>query len=272
MRILLLALLPIALSGCISTGVAAIRYAEREADPVRQAVQAEREFALLAQTTGQWTAFRATAAADATMFVPQPVNAQTWLAGRADPPRSVAWQPHAVFVSCDGRMAATTGAAQWPGGGHGMFTTIWQKQPDGNWKWIADHGAPVSAARAARPAVAEVRARCARSRTIATPAALVRDASDSVGGVVIRRHDRVEYRPIYPKRVEETSAVLERHARECGDDAPRAESARTCHPDAGVARSGLAWAGPRDRTGDRMRRFQPDARQCALQPGDGQAG
>ena len=182
MRAILLALLPLILTGCISTGVAAIRYAEREADPVRQAVQAEREFALLAQTSGQWTAFRATAAPDATMFVPQPVNAQAWLAERADPPRSVAWQPHAVFVSCDGRMAATTGAAQWPGGGHGMFTTIWQKQPDGYWKWIVDHGAPVSVARAARPVVAELRARCGRSRTTAAPAPLVRDASDSVGG------------------------------------------------------------------------------------------
>ncbi len=182
MRTLLLALLPLALTGCISTGVAAIRYAEREADPARQAIQAEREFALRAQTEGQWTAFRATAAAGALMFVPQPVNAQTWLAGRTDPPRSVAWQPQAVFVSCDGQMAATTGAAQWPGGGHGMFTTIWQKQLDGNWKWIADHGAPVTVPRTARPAIVETRARCARPRTIATPAALVRGPSDSVGG------------------------------------------------------------------------------------------
>ncbi len=182
MRPLLLALAPLALSGCISTGVAAIRYAEREADPVRQAVQAEREFALRAQTEGQWSAFRATAADDAVMFVPQPVNAQSWLTGRADPPRSVAWQPHAVFVSCDGRMAATTGAAQWPGGGHGMFTTIWQKQPDGEWKWIADHGAPLTVARTARPSVAESRARCDRARAARPPAALVRDASDSVGG------------------------------------------------------------------------------------------
>lgn len=174
------ALLPLTLSGCLA--VAAVSYADHQADPFVQVIRAEQQFALMAQTQGQWTAFRATAAADATMFVPQPVDAQAWLAGRADPPRSVAWQPHRVYVSCDGRTAATTGAAQWPGGGHGMFTTIWQKQPDGEWKWVADHGTPVAVARTARSAIVETRARCARSRTIATPAPLVRDASDVIGG------------------------------------------------------------------------------------------
>lgn len=173
-------LLPPALSGCLA--VAAASYADHQADPFVQVVRAEQQFALTAQSQGQWTAFRATAAPDATMFVPQPVNAQTWLAGRADPPRSVAWQPHAVYVSCDGRTAATAGAAQWPGGSQGRFTTIWQKQDDGGWKWVADQGGDVAAAIPAPATIVQRSARCARSANQSTPAPLVRDVTDAVGG------------------------------------------------------------------------------------------
>jgi hypothetical protein len=106
----------------------------------QQVIAAERAFAERAQREGQWTAFRGTAAPDAVMFVPQRVNAQQWLSGRADPPQSVRWQPHRVAVSCDGTLAATTGSAQWPDGTAGWFTTIWQRQANGEWRWIADHG------------------------------------------------------------------------------------------------------------------------------------
>lgn len=109
-----------------------------------EVIAAERAFADLAQSAGQWTAFRATATADALMFVPSPTNAQGWLAGRADPLQSVRWQPHSVIISCDGSLAATTGAAQWPDGSHGYFVTIWQRQADGGWKWVADMGGPVA--------------------------------------------------------------------------------------------------------------------------------
>ena len=130
-----------------------------------EVIAAERAFADLAQTTGQWTAFRATATADALMFVPSPTNAQVWLAGRADPRQSVRWQPHSVTISCDGSLAATTGAAQWPDGSHGYFVTIWQRQEDGGWKWVADLGGPVSEPLTA-PALPAVRvANCFRPAT-----------------------------------------------------------------------------------------------------------
>ena len=180
LRTIAAAFLPLSLSGCLA--VAAVSYADHQADPFVQVVRAEQQFALMAQSQGQWTAFRATAAPDATMFVPQPVNAQAWLAGRADPPRAVAWQPHAVYVSCDGRTAATMGAAQWPGGSHGRFTTIWQKQADGDWKWIADQGGDVAAAIPAPATIVQRSARCARSANLASPAPLIRDATDAVGG------------------------------------------------------------------------------------------
>ena len=125
------------------TNVVRQEVADEEA---RRVIAAERGFAALAQSAGQWTAFRATAAPGALLFWPDPVPVERALAGLADPPRSVNWQPHRVVVSCDATLAATTGAAQWPDGRHGWFTTIWERQADGDWKWIADHGGFVPAA------------------------------------------------------------------------------------------------------------------------------
>ena len=69
------------------------------------AVEAERDFNRLAQTEGQWTAFRRYATGDAVMFVPKPGNAQAFLKARKDPPIAVQWWPAESYVSCDGSVA-----------------------------------------------------------------------------------------------------------------------------------------------------------------------
>lgn len=102
-------------------------------------IAAEIAFAQLAQEKGQWTAFRATSAPDAVMFVPQMAYAQQWLKDRADPAVAVKWQPHAVWSSCDGSVVVSHGAWQRPGS-TGWFTTVWQRQPKGDYKWVLDHG------------------------------------------------------------------------------------------------------------------------------------
>ena len=102
-------------------------------------IAAEFAFARLAQDKGQWTAFRATAANDAVMFAPRMVRARDWLKGRADPPVAVKWQPHQVWSSCDGSLAITQGAWQRPNNTVGYFTTVWQRQRDGGYKWVFDH-------------------------------------------------------------------------------------------------------------------------------------
>ena len=105
------------------------------------AIDAERAFAADAQKNGQWTAFRNSAAPDAVMFVPEKVNAQTWLKDRADPPASVFWWPGRSYVSCDGSVAVNTGPwVRGYGKAVGYFTTVWQRQADGGWKWIYDGG------------------------------------------------------------------------------------------------------------------------------------
>lgn len=117
-------------------------------------IAAEIAFNRLAQEKGQWTAFRENAAKQAVMFVPESVDAQTWLKGRADPAKSVVWQPHKAFMSCDGKTGVTMGAWQRPDGSTGYFTTVWywfeKGKPDprmppnfmgeGEWKWVLDHG------------------------------------------------------------------------------------------------------------------------------------
>ena len=108
------------------------------------AIAAEIAFAQLARDKGQWTAFKATAADDAVMFAPAMVLAQAWLKDRANPPVPLAWQPHQVWSSCDGSLMVTTGAWQRPdergGRKHGWFTTVWQRQEKGGYKWVLDHG------------------------------------------------------------------------------------------------------------------------------------
>jgi hypothetical protein len=137
-------------------------------------IAAEIAFNRLAQEKGQWTAFRETAAKEAIMFVPQPTLAQEWLKGKANPPVSVKWQPHKAFMSCDGKTGVTTGAAQWPDGRNGYFTTVWQlmqrnPQDEGEWRWVVDHGDFIERGRVA-PEFLETRVASCKGRA---PAELV---------------------------------------------------------------------------------------------------
>ncbi|MBL9069616.1 MAG: hypothetical protein JNM03_06430 [Sphingopyxis sp.] len=123
-------------------------------------IAAEIAFARLAQEKGQWTAFRETAAPEAVMFVPQRVKARDWLKSQKDPAEAVKWQPHAVYVSCDGNSGATTGAWQ-KGGANGYFTTVWMRDPmSGKINWVLDHGDGLTTARAAPDFIESSQAKC----------------------------------------------------------------------------------------------------------------
>jgi hypothetical protein len=119
------------------------------ATPQMTAIDAERAFAADAQKIGQWTAFRKWSTEDALMFVPQPVNAHVFLKDRKDPPTAVFWWPGRSYVSCDGSYAVNTGpwVREW-GKSVGYFTTVWQRQSDGGWKWVYDAGDALPTARA----------------------------------------------------------------------------------------------------------------------------
>jgi hypothetical protein len=145
------------------------------------AVKAERAFAAMAQTKGQWTAFRAFAAPRSVMFVPEPVNAQPWLRDKTDPPRSVMWWPSHVYISCDGKAAVTTGPWIRDGGkSHGYFTTVWAKLPDGSWKWLIDHGDALTTPRPSGEHVATASASCSRPPVPAKPTIYIARTGDEL--------------------------------------------------------------------------------------------
>ncbi len=123
-------------------------------------IATEIAFARAAQDDGQWTAFKRFATSDADMFVPGRVSAQSWLRGRADPSQAARWQPHKVFISCDGGAAVSTGARQLSDGSTGYFTTVWLRQGDGRWKWVLNHGDALAIPRAAPLAIASRSASC----------------------------------------------------------------------------------------------------------------
>jgi hypothetical protein len=150
------------------------------------AVDAERAFADRAQTDGLWTAFRATAASSAAMFVPHHVDAQTWLKDRKDPLLGYMWWPAQAYVSCDGTVAATTGPSV-HGATRGYFTTVWARQSDGSWKWLLDHGDRLASPRPAGEKPMVRRAACPRGggpgQWVVTTAANGRSAGIGGGGV-----------------------------------------------------------------------------------------
>lgn len=158
-RFFLAALIPFVLAGCAGTPRSLRGMPLKpEANP-SQVIAAELAFARLAQEKGQWAAFRATAADGAEMFVPQRVKAADWLKGRSEPAIAVQWQPHAIWSSCDGSYAVTRGAWQSPNAG-GTFATIWQRQKNGELKWVADMSLTSDGAVAAPEMIAARVAEC----------------------------------------------------------------------------------------------------------------
>lgn len=147
-------------------------------------IAAEIAFSRLARAKGQWTAFRETADDQAVMFVPEPVMAREWLKGRANPPAPVQWQPHQVWMSCDGSLGVTKGAWQRPDGSFGYFTTVWRRQKKGGYKWMMDQGDALSAPLEAPEMLSALVAECPprRPESPATPDTAERRSAGSEGG------------------------------------------------------------------------------------------
>lgn len=151
-RILMSLAVVVAVSGCAS-GPRQNRMPEQminrvlagapgEAQPGK-IVAREIAFARMAREEGQWTAFRAFAAPGAVMHGRDgPIAAEPWLAAQSDPPASVQWEPRAVWMSCNGELAVSKGRFRDPAGIVGNFITVWERQSDGEYKWVYDAGSP----------------------------------------------------------------------------------------------------------------------------------
>lgn len=113
-----------------------------EAQPSR-IVATESAFARMAREEGQWTAFRAFAAPGAMIHgVNGAIPAEPWLAAQDDPPAAVQWGPREIWMSCDAKLAVSTGRFRDPDGIVGNFITVWQRQPEGEYHWVYDSGTP----------------------------------------------------------------------------------------------------------------------------------
>lgn len=165
-------------------------------------VAAEIAFSRLAQEKGQWTAFRETAAKDAVMFVPDMVNAQTWLKGRKDPAVAIKWQPQKVLMSCDGSVGVSTGAWQQPDGSVGFFTTIWRRDVKGRWKWVLDHGDALKAPRPVADFIVTKMATCPPERRSPPPVPATAALTPGIGASEDESLKwRTEVRPDKSRRV-----------------------------------------------------------------------
>jgi hypothetical protein len=114
----------------------------QRADPGKVAAT-DFAFARAARDEGQWTAFREYAASGAQMHLEGgPVDASEFLARRADPPEPVRWTPNEVWSSCDGSIAVSYGRSVQPDGIVGSYVTVWQRQRNGDYRWVYDTGTP----------------------------------------------------------------------------------------------------------------------------------
>ena len=104
-------------------------------------VAAELAFSRAAKERGQWTAFRQFAAPGALLHGANgPFAIEPWLATQTDPPVAVQWQPRTVVMSCDGALAVSKGRYRDPQGKVGNFVTVWERQADGEYRYIFDVG------------------------------------------------------------------------------------------------------------------------------------
>jgi hypothetical protein len=103
-------------------------------------IATELAFARTAREKGTWSAFRDYATKDAQWPGPKWENVQVALKGVPDPAQAIVWEPDQVWASCDGSFALSSGPATRPNGKRTRFATIWQRQDNGDYRWVLDQG------------------------------------------------------------------------------------------------------------------------------------
>ena len=121
----------------------------------QEMMAADRAFAAYALDVGPGQAFVDFAAEDVTIFpsggVPATgkAAAEAWTGAWPDD-LVIEWAPEAAHASKSGDFGYTWGYAKFTRDGaadvsYGKYITVWQRQADGSWKWIADMGSAAPA-------------------------------------------------------------------------------------------------------------------------------
>ncbi len=116
------------------------------ATELAEVVAAERAFAARAQVVNARQAFAEFFAPDALLFAPFAVPAFPRLLESPDWSVNIQWRPVAAAVSGAGDMGYTTGPSEYrrsptePPVGHGYYTSVWERQPDGRYRVRIDIG------------------------------------------------------------------------------------------------------------------------------------
>lgn len=113
--------------------------------PIETLIAAERNFAHTAADKGVKEAFLTNSTAQSIVFEKnQPVNAQqSWLS-RPNAPIQLIWQPAYAGIAGSGEIGFTTGPyineAEGKQMAWGQFSSLWEKDANGQWKFIIDIG------------------------------------------------------------------------------------------------------------------------------------
>jgi hypothetical protein len=121
-------------------------FAQVEKD-LQMLAETEKSFARFAAEKDTKSAFLEYAAPDGIMFSPNAVNAKEYWNARGASKGLLSWQPSFADISSNGVLGWTTGPWEFRPNGKtdaptafGEFVTLWQKQPDGKFRFVLDIG------------------------------------------------------------------------------------------------------------------------------------
>jgi hypothetical protein len=116
-------------------------------DDLQRMAATEREFEAFAEKAGIKAAFIEYAAPDGVLFAPDKVNAKAYWSSRGESNALLSWAPNYADISTNGLIGYTYGNWEFrPKGknsepaGFGHFITVWQRQPDGKYRFVVDIG------------------------------------------------------------------------------------------------------------------------------------
>lgn len=121
-------------------------FAQQKKQILNSLIATEYAFVAAAAELGTRDAFLKFIADDGIIFRPNPINGKIFLTEAPKRPGLLSWYPIHAELSSAGDMGFTTGPAEfrkdkdssaiW----FGNFCTVWQKQPNGEWKFAIDIG------------------------------------------------------------------------------------------------------------------------------------